>query len=143
MHRTQCGANWLCLCALPRMDTIPQWTHTPTMSTGQCGSVHRIVLHAGLQDLIPYLVRHQHSSAKAAYAGRPDSSAPAANGQHESTGSLAPTESMEQITPGGLYHAAGSAWRQLDRLTTGSVTNLLPGIPFLFCVGCEWDVHLL
>lgn len=58
------------------------------------------ILRAGLQDLIPYLVRHQQSSPKAASAVRGDSMAPAANGQHESAGSLAATESMEHISPG-------------------------------------------
>ena len=57
----------------------------------------------GLQDLIPYLVLHQHASTKAAAALRPDSSGtPSANRRPE-PGSMAAPGNAEQLSPGASF----------------------------------------
>ena len=56
-----------------------------------------------LQDLIPYLVLHQHASTKAAAPVRPDSSGtPSANGRPE-PGSMAASSSTERLPHGASF----------------------------------------
>ena len=54
---------------------------------------------ATVQDLIPYLVRHQYSSSRLQASVRPDTSAAAENGQQVS-GTLAASDSAEPLTAG-------------------------------------------
>lgn len=57
-----------------------------------------------VQDLIPYLVRHQYSSSRLQATVRPDTSTAAENGQQIS-GTLAASDSAEPLTAGVSFCA--------------------------------------
>ncbi|CAK0780561.1 hypothetical protein CVIRNUC_005094 [Coccomyxa viridis] len=72
------------------------------------------------QDLIPYLVLHQHASTKAAAALRPDSSGtPSANGQPE-PGSMAAPGNAERLSPGCDYISMSHTSADVDETAAGT-----------------------